>query len=84
MHFTFAAGRAGHGIGLMSTEQPHVARYDHTTLREDMAITIEPGWVDQQLGTFVAEENLVIRDGAPQLLTVTNRELVEVDARRYA
>ena len=57
MHFTFAAGRAGHGIGLMSTEQPHVARYDHTTLREEMAITIEPGWVDQQLGTFVAEEN---------------------------
>ncbi|MEP7020969.1 MAG: Xaa-Pro peptidase family protein [Pseudonocardiales bacterium] len=80
LHFTFAAGRAGHGIGLMSTEPPHIARYDTTVLREGMAITIEPGWVDQQLGTFVAEENLVIRSGAPQLLTVTQRELVEITA----
>lgn len=80
LHFTFAAGRAGHGIGLMSTEPPHIARYDTTVLQEGMAITIEPGWVDQQLGTFVAEENLVIRAGAPQLLTVTQRELVEIRA----
>jgi Xaa-Pro aminopeptidase len=81
LHFTFAAGRAGHGIGLMSTEPPHIARYDSTIFREGMAITIEPGWIDQQLGTFVAEENLIIRPSAPQLLTVTTRELIEVSAR---
>ncbi len=80
LRFSFAAGRAGHGIGLMSTEPPHIARYDTTVLQEGMAITIEPGWVDQQLGTFVAEENLIIRAGAPQLLTVTRRELVEITA----
>jgi Xaa-Pro aminopeptidase len=77
MRFTFAAGRIGHGIGLMSTEPPHIAPYDGTVLRAGMSITIEPGWVEQELGTFVAEENLVVRDGGPQLLTVTPRELVE-------
>ena len=82
LHFTFAAGRSGHGIGLMSTEPPHIARYDNTVFREGMAITIEPGWVDQRLGTFVAEENLIIRAGSPQLLTVTPRELVEVGGIR--
>jgi Xaa-Pro aminopeptidase len=78
MHFTFAAGRVGHGIGLMSTEPPHIAPYDHTTFLERMTFTIEPGWIDQQLGTFVSEENLVVREGGPQLLTVTPRELVEL------
>ena len=82
LHFTFAAGRAGHGIGLMSTEPPHIARYDNTVLREGMAITIEPGWVEQQHGTFVAEENLIVRAGGPQLLTVTQRELVEITGQR--
>jgi Xaa-Pro aminopeptidase len=78
MELTFAAGRIGHGIGLMSTEPPHIAPYDDTTFRERMTFTIEPGWIDQELGTFVAEENLVVREGGPQLLTVTPRELVEI------
>ncbi len=78
MEFTFAAGRVGHGIGLMSTEPPHIAPYDKTVFRERMTFTIEPGWIDQQLGTFVSEENLVVREGGPQLLTVTPRELVEI------
>jgi Xaa-Pro aminopeptidase len=78
MEFTFAAGRVGHGIGLMSTEPPHIAPYDHTVFRERMTFTIEPGWIDQRLGTFVSEENLVVRESGPQLLTVTPRELVEI------
>ncbi len=78
MEFTFAAGRVGHGIGLMSTEPPHIAPYDKTVFRERMTFTIEPGWIDQRLGTFVSEENLVVREGGPQLLTVTPRELVEI------
>jgi len=78
MRFNFSAGRIGHGIGLMSTEPPHIAAYDHTVLRSGMAITIEPGWTDQELGTFVAEENLIVRDDGPDLLTTTPRELVEI------
>jgi len=78
LSFNFAAGRIGHGIGLMSTEPPSVASYDSTELLEGMTIAIEPGWSDQELGTFIAEENLVVRTDGPELLTVTPRELVEI------
>jgi Xaa-Pro aminopeptidase len=78
LEFTFAAGRVGHGIGLMSTEPPHIASYDDTAFREQMTFTIEPGWIDQRLGTFVSEENLVVRADGPQLLTVTPRQLIEI------
>ena len=43
-----------------------------------MAITIEPGWTDQELGTFVAEENLIVRADGLDMLTTTPRELIEV------
>lgn len=78
LDFSFEAGRSGHGIGLMSTEPPHIALYDSTELRAGMAFSIEPGWIDQKLGVFVAEENLVLRDGGFELLTTTPRELIEV------
>jgi len=78
LEFSFAAGRSGHGIGLMSTEPPHIALYDETELRAGMAFSIEPGWIDQRQGVFVAEENLVLRDGGFELLTTTPRELVEL------
>jgi hypothetical protein len=42
-----------------------------------MAFSIEPGWIDQDLGVFVAEENIVLRPGGADMLTVTSRELVE-------
>lgn len=77
LSFSFAAGRSGHGIGLMSTEPPHIALYDHTVLDEGMAFSIEPGWIDQDLGVFVAEENIVLSPQGPDMLTVTPRELVE-------
>jgi Xaa-Pro aminopeptidase len=77
LHFSFAAGRSGHGIGLMSTEPPHIALYDDTVLREGMAFSIEPGWIDQQSGVFVAEENIVLTPKGAEQLTVTPRELIE-------
>lgn len=77
LEFSFAAGRSGHGMGLMSTEPPHIALYDETELSPGMVFTIEPGWIEQELGVFVAEENLVLREDGADLLTVTPRELVE-------
>jgi Xaa-Pro aminopeptidase len=77
LDFSFAAGRSGHGIGLMSTEPPHIALYDSTDLKPGMAFSIEPGWIDQRQGVFVAEENLVLTDDGFDLLTVTPRELIE-------
>ena len=78
LEFSFAAGRSGHGIGIMSTEPPHIALYDRTELRKGMAFSIEPGWIDQRHGVFVAEENLVLTGDGVDMITVTPREVVEV------
>lgn len=78
LDFSFAAGRSGHGIGLMSTEPPHIALYDDTELKPGMAFAIEPGWIDQRLGVFVAEENVVMTADGVEQLTVTPRELIEL------
>jgi Xaa-Pro aminopeptidase len=78
LEFSFAAGRSGHGLGLMSTEPPHIAAYDATELAEGMTFTIEPGWVDQSFGVFVAEENVVLRADGCEALTETPPDLVEV------
>lgn len=78
LEFSFAAGRSGHGFGLMSTEPPHIASYDETELVPGMAFTMEPGWVDQRLGCFVVEENLILTESGYEVLTETPRDLIEV------
>ena len=70
----FEAGRLGHGVGLMSTEPPHIAVYDDTILEPGMVITLEPGIVNEH-GTFIAEENLVVRPDGFELLSLATREL---------
>ena len=35
-------GRLGHGLGMQVTEQPSLASFDATELKENMVITIEP------------------------------------------
>jgi Xaa-Pro aminopeptidase len=77
LEFTFAAGRLGHGLGLMSTEPPHVAAYDRTVLEPGMVITVEPGWVLDH-GTYICEENVVVTTAGYETLTVTPRELRRV------
>ncbi len=69
-------GRLGHGLGMQLTEWPSHAGFDETMLKENMVITLEPslGYGDGRI--MVHEENLVIRDGEPQLLsTRAPREL---------
>ena len=62
-------GRLGHGLGLQLTEWPSIAPWDDTVLRENMVITIEPSVSVEGGGVLVSEENIVIRDGLPELLT---------------
>ncbi|MCL5045544.1 MAG: Xaa-Pro peptidase family protein [Actinobacteria bacterium] len=71
---SFEAGRIGHGLGLNSTEPPHVAIYDPTILEPGMAITVEPGIVNEQ-GIFVVEENVLVIDSGHEVMSGSRREL---------
>ena len=67
---TGEVGRLGHGLGMQLTEWPSHAPFDDTVLRENMVITLEPslGYGDGMI--MVHEENIVVGDGAPRLLSV--------------
>ena len=75
--FSFNCGRLGHGMGINSTEPPHIALYDDTILEPGMVFTLEPGVVND-IGTFIVEENLVVRPDGYELLTSTARGLYTI------
>lgn len=68
-----SVGRMGHGLGLALTEPPSVHPDDRTVLEPGMVITIEPG-IAYEAGdgrkVMVHEENIVVTEEAPLLLTV--------------
>ncbi|MGX1499787.1 Xaa-Pro dipeptidase [Labrenzia sp. MBR-25] len=63
-------GRLGHGLGMQLTEAPSLTGFDETLLRENMVLTLEPSLSLGPGRMMVHEENIVIRDGAPEFLTV--------------
>ena len=76
-NLTFDAGRCGHGLGLMSTEPPHVATYDPTILEEGMVITVEPGIVNEK-GVFCIEENVAVTKDGFEVLSGASREIYAI------
>ena len=64
-----AVGRLGHGLGMQLTEAPSNMPGDETVMRPGMVMTLEPGMTYGDGRVMVHEENLVIRDGAPELLS---------------
>lgn len=62
-------GRYGHGLGMQLTEQPSIVDWDKTVLQEGMVMTLEPSMQVEGGGMLVHEENIVIRDGQPELLS---------------
>ncbi|MEM9147559.1 MAG: Xaa-Pro peptidase family protein [Pseudomonadota bacterium] len=62
-------GRLGHGLGMQLTEWPSLARWDETELCENMVLTLEPSLGYQDGLMMVHEENIVVQQGAPRLLT---------------
>jgi Xaa-Pro dipeptidase len=62
-------GRLGHGLGMQLTEPPSNMRGDGTVLKANMVLTIEPGIEYEPGKMIVHEENIVIRDSGPELLT---------------
>jgi Xaa-Pro aminopeptidase len=68
----------GHGVGLQVHEAPSLAATGVGTLAAGMAVTVEPGVYLAGRGGVRIEDTLVVRDGAPEILTLSSKELVVV------
>ena len=74
------AGRLGHGLGMQLTEGLSLIPQDHTELQPGMVITLEPGVELSPGRIMVHEEDIVIREGAPEFLsTRAGRALIELE-----
>jgi len=62
-------GRLGHGLGMQLTEYPSIAAFDQTVLQPGMVMTLEPSLTISKGKMMVHEENILITDGVPILLT---------------
>ncbi len=62
-------GRLGHGLGLNLTEWPSFTPKDITELRAGMVLTLEPSAIVDGARFLVHEENIVLRDDGPELLS---------------
>lgn len=72
------AGRLGHGLGMQLTEGLSLTAQDTSILAPGMVITLEPG-VDIADGfILVHEENIVIRDGAADILSPWSSGLQQI------
>ncbi|WP_024873691.1 aminopeptidase P family protein [Saccharomonospora piscinae] len=66
----------GHGVGLDVHEAPSLAATAVGTLSACMAVTVEPGVYLAGRGGVRIEDTLVVREGTPELLTLSTKELV--------
>ncbi len=62
-------GRLGHGLGMQLTEGHSNMPGDGTVLRPGMVLTLEPGMEFAPGRLMVHEEDIVIRETAPELLS---------------
>lgn len=62
-------GRMGHGLGMQLTEWPSLAPFDETVLAAGMVLTLEPSIEVGPGAMMVTEEDILITDDAPVLLT---------------
>lgn len=62
-------GRLGHGLGVTLTEWPSFTPRDTTPLRAGMVLTLEPSAYVGSDTFLTHEENIVLRDTGPELLS---------------
>lgn len=69
----------GHGVGLRIHEAPGIAKAGTGTLLSGVAVTVEPGVYFPGRGGVRIEDTLVVREGGPELLTRTSKDLTVVE-----
>lgn len=68
----------GHGVGLRIHEAPGISKTATGTLLDGVAVTVEPGVYFSGRGGVRIEDTLVVREDAPELLTLTSKDLIVV------
>ncbi len=68
----------GHGIGLEVHEAPRLARTSDAPLPEHAVVTIEPGIYRAGWGGVRIEDDVVLDEEGPRILTSFPRELLEI------
>ena len=67
--------KTGHGLGLDVHEDPYVVRGNDTKLEQGMVITVEPGlYIPQKFGIRI-EDDVLITNDEPNVLTTFSKEL---------
>jgi Xaa-Pro dipeptidase len=71
----FIVHKTGHGLGLDVHEDPYVVRGNNTILEKGMVITVEPGlYIPQKFGIRI-EDDVLITNDEPTVLTSFSKDL---------
>ena len=68
----------GHSIGLNVHDGASISKKSNVILEEGMAFTIEPGIYLPTIGGVRIEDDVIVRQNRPEILTNVSRELIEI------